>query len=168
MITPQATLTVTMNSFPSERVASAVSRLVFEFCKALLDDLDAADRFYMAAQELAENLVKYSSGPQVSLSAELIGTPGREILQLRAKNHSTPEQLRAVESRLSELRASQDPTGLYDRLIRETAPHADGSGLGLARLRAEGDFDVDYSIQGSELTILVRAFVTPPARPEVF
>ncbi len=66
---PKATLTVSMLSFPSDRIVGAISRLVYEFCRALIRDQDMAERFYMAAQELAENLVKYSSGPEVSLSA---------------------------------------------------------------------------------------------------
>lgn len=143
-------------------MVTAVSNLVSEFCRSLLKDPDVADRFHMAAQELAENLVKYSSGAQVSLSAELITSGDDAVLQLVAKNHSTQEQLRAVERKLVELTTASDPVEFYDRLIREAAPHADGSGLGLARIRAEGEFDVDYKIEGTELMISVRASVHPP------
>jgi len=163
---PKATLTVSMHSFPSDRIVGAISRLVYEFCRALIHDTDMAERFYMAAQELAENLVKYSSGSEVSLSAELLGVEGDAVLQLRARNHSTPDQLRAVEAKLRELTGASDPIELYDRLIRESAPHADRSGLGLARIRAEGEFDLDYAIDGDELTICVRASVHPQATLE--
>src|SRR5690606_42034916 len=108
------------------------------------------------------NLIKYSSGPEVSLKAELIASEGNAILQLMAKNHSTEAQLAAVEERLRELTAADDPVELYDRLIRETAQLEEGSGLGLARIRAEGELDVDYAIVGTELTISVRASVHPP------
>jgi hypothetical protein len=157
-----ATLAVTMSSFPGERMVAAVSHLVSEFCRALVQDQDVADRFHMAAQELAENLVKYSSGATVSLTAELFASGGDAVLELVARNHTTTEQLKAVERKLVELTTAPDPVEFYDRLIRETAPHADGSGLGLARIRAEGEFDVDYKIEGSELTISVRASVHPP------
>jgi len=160
---PKATLTVSMHSFPSDRVVGAVSRLVYEFCRALIHDQDMADRFYMAAQELAENLVKYSSGSEVSLAAELLGMEGDAVLQLRAQNRSTPDQLRAVEAQLKELAHASDPVELYDRLIRESAPHPDRSGLGLARIRAEAEFDLDYEIDGDQLTICVRASVHPQA-----
>lgn len=156
-----ATLVVTMSAFPGERMVTAVSSLVSEFCKTLLWDRDIADRFHMAAQELAENLVKYSSGSEVSLTAELIAGEDNTVLQLAARNHSTKEQLDAVELRLRELTTTDDPVELYDRLIRETAPLEDGSGLGLARIRAEAELDVDYSIVGTELTISVRASVQP-------
>ncbi|HET9955170.1 MAG TPA: hypothetical protein VFQ61_11735 [Polyangiaceae bacterium] len=158
---PSATLAVTMSSFPSARIVGAVSKLVSEFCRSLIEDPDVAARFHMAAQELAENLAKYSSGPHVSISAELIGTDTSAILRLQAKNRSTPQQLEAVALRLQELTSAEDPIELYDRLIRETAPLDDVSGLGLARIRAEGGLDVDYMIDGNELTISVHASVMP-------
>lgn len=156
------TLAVTMLCFPGERMVTAISNLVLEFCRLLVTDPDVADRFHMAAQELVENLVKYSSGEQVSLTAEVITEGADAVLQLVAKNHSTQEQLQAVERKLRELTTAPDPVELYDRLIRETAPFAEGSGLGLARIRAEGEFDMDYKIEGTELTISVRASVHPP------
>lgn len=150
-----------MTSLPGERMVSAISRLILEFCRGFIDDPDVADRFQMAAQELAENLAKYSAGNKVSLTAELRISPLGSVLELQAKNHSTPEQLKEVGQRLAELTTAADPIALYDRLIRETAPHQDGSGLGLARIRAEGALNVDYSIEGSELTISVHASVHP-------
>ncbi len=156
-----ASLAVSLSACPSGRIVGAISRLILEFCRGLVDDPDIADRFYMAAQELAENLVKYSSGPQVSLTAELRTSDAGAVLELEAKNHSTPEQLEAVERRLSELTNASDPIELYDRLILETAPQEEGSGLGLARIRAEGNLEVDYAIDGSELTISVHASVHP-------
>lgn len=156
---PRATLLMTMTAFPNARMVSATSKLLSEFCRALLDDPDVGARFHMAAQELAENLMKYSSGPTVSLAAELVPSDGAVTLRLEARNHSTPEQLRAVGVRLQELTTAEDPIALYDRLILETAPKEDGSGLGLVRIRAEGGFTINYSIQGDELTISVHTTV---------
>lgn len=158
---PRAVLDVTMTAFPTARIVSAVSKLVSEFCRALIEDADVASRFHMAAQELAENLAKYSSGPNVSLTAELLGTDTSAVLRLLARNRSTPEQLREVELRLQELTAAEDPVELYDRLIRETAPLDEGSGLGLARIRAEGGLNVEYAIDGDQVTIAVHAAITP-------
>ena len=158
---PRATLAVCMTAFPSDRIVSAVSRLVSEFCRALVDDVDVADRFHMAAQELAENLVKYSVGPQISIEVELRGTDGRARLLVRAKNHTTPEKMELVERRLLELTNAEDPVAHYDRLIRETAELEDGSGLGLARIRAEGELELEYAVEGNELTISVHASVSP-------
>lgn len=158
---PRATLAITLSAFPSERIVSAVSKLVSEFCFGLVDDADVAFRFHMAAQELAENLVKYSDGQQVTIDAELVGSDGAALLRLRAKNRSTPEKIAEVRERLEQLMSTDDPVALYDRLILETAPLEEGSGLGLARIRAEGGFNVDYTVDGNELTICVHTSVEP-------
>ena len=68
---------------------------------------------------------------------------------------------RAVERCLLALVDAKDPAQHYDSLIRASAPKAEGSGLGLARLRAEGELTVDYSIDGDQLTITVHASVEP-------
>lgn len=158
---PEATLSISMSSFTNDRIVSAISRLVTEFCLALLDDEDVAWRFQMAANELAENVVRYSTGPTVSITVELEDVPGNAVLRVRTSNQTTPERLREVEGRLQELTMTRDPVELYDRMIRETAPRAEGSGLGLARIRAEGELDLDYSIDGTALTISVHAPVKP-------
>jgi hypothetical protein len=41
--------------------------------------------------------------------------------------------------------------------VLESAPIPGVSGLGLARIRAESDFSMDYSVDGSELSISVQA-----------
>ena len=81
-------------------------------------------------------------------------------MEVRASNETTPERLQEVEGRLRELAEAEDPVALYDRLIMETAPRTDVSGLGLARIRAEGELNIDYSIEGNALTVTVHAPVT--------
>ena len=158
---PTAQLAVTMTALPNSRLVAAVSTLVCEFCRGLISDPQVTSRFHMAAQELAENLVKYSVGSEVKLAAQLTGTRDRAELCLRATNRSTPAQLDQVERCLAALVKAQDPAAHYDRLMREAAPREEGSGLGLARLRAEGELNVDYSIEGDQLTISVHAPVEP-------
>ncbi|MFZ5889515.1 MAG: hypothetical protein ACOY0T_00455 [Myxococcota bacterium] len=153
--TRRATLLLTMTAFSNARMVSAVSKLLSEFCRCLVDDPDVAARFYMVAQELAENLMKYSSGSNISVSAELLSQDGALTLRLEARNRTTPERLRAAELHLRELTSAKDPVALYDRLILETAPKLNESGLGLARIRAEGGFNLNYRIDGDELTVSV-------------
>ena len=153
--TQRATLLLTMTSFSNARMVSAISKLLCEFCRSLVEDPDVASRFHMVAQELAENLMKYSSGSNISVSAELLSIDGNPTLRLEARNRTTPERLRAVELHLRELMNAQDPIARYDRLVLETAPKQDESGLGLARIRAEGGFNLNYRIEGDELTVSV-------------
>jgi len=87
------------------------------------------------------------------------------LLTLRTKNHATKERLLEVATRLEEIRAAADPAKLYDRLIEETAPLQGVSGLGLARIRAEG-LNFNYQIQADELTLVVQEPVSKPVLAE--
>jgi hypothetical protein len=157
----QTTLSVSLSSSSSIAVIRTISRLVYEHCKTIALDDDLAARFQMAAQELTENVVKYSTGSQVKLEVELLDAATAPRLCVRASNEASPEQLREVDRRLSELISAADPVALYDRLIRESASQRDVSGLGLARLRAEGNFALEYAIQDRVLTISAHAGVAP-------
>ncbi|WP_373372160.1 MULTISPECIES: hypothetical protein [Sorangium] len=152
-----ASLFLCITFFPSDRLATAVLRLVSSFCGMILDDANVSSRFYMAAHELAENITKYSTGPKVSLELALEEAESSCILKIRARNEASPDRLREVERRLLELKTTSDPVKHYDELIHETAMVEGVSGLGLARVRAEGGLDVDYKIEGNELTIIAHA-----------
>jgi hypothetical protein len=158
----RVSLFIRLSFFPNEYFVSAISRLVSDFCQIGLRDLDISSRFHMAAHELAENVTKYSTKSRVSLEVELAEKDGLHTLSVRTRNHTSPDRLAEVEKRLKELKATKDPVGLYDRMIEETAPLEGVSGLGLARIRAEGGLDFDYTIEGDELTMVVQAPVPRP------
>jgi hypothetical protein len=121
----------------------------------------------MAAHELAENITKYSTGSRVSLEVELSETAGAHMLSVKTRNQTSPERLVEVEKRLSELKSTLDPVELYDRMIEATASLEGVSGLGLARIRAEGGLDFDYEINGNELTLIVQSAVPTPSLPSI-
>ncbi|CAN95366.1 hypothetical protein predicted by Glimmer/Critica [Sorangium cellulosum So ce56] len=154
---PNGSLFLCISFHPSERMANSVLRLVSSFCSMVLDDANVSSRFYMAAHELAENIIKYSSGPRVSLELALEERESSCVMKISARNEASPERLREVERRLFELKTASDPVKHYDELICETAMVEGVSGLGLARVRAEGGLDVDYTIEGNELTIIAHA-----------
>ncbi|WP_437643476.1 hypothetical protein [Sorangium sp. So ce362] len=161
MLTPKqaqsASLFLCVTFFPNERLSTAVLRLVSSFCGQVLDDANVSSRFYMAAHELAENITKYSSGSRVSLELALEEDQSSQVMKIRARNEASPERLREVERQLIALKAASDPVKHYDQLITETAMIDGISGLGLARVRAEGGLDMDYTIEGNELTIIAHA-----------
>jgi hypothetical protein len=161
-------LFICLSFFPSESLVSAISRLVSDFCQIGLRDLDISSRFHMAAHELAENITKYSTDARVSLEVELAETDGVHVLSVTTRNHTSPDRLLEVAKRLEEIKFTNDPNELYDRMIEESAPLDGVSGLGLARIRAEGGLELDYRIEGDELTVVVHAPVPkPPPRTPV-
>jgi hypothetical protein len=152
------------SSFSNDRLIPAISRLVTGFCRVGLGDLDTS-RFYMAAHELAENVTKYSTTSRGSLEVELSERDGAHTLCLKTRNQATPAQLAEVTRRLDELKRAPDPMALYDRIIEQSAPIEGVSGLGLARIRAEGGFEFEYAIEGDELTLVASTEVAKSERP---
>jgi hypothetical protein len=150
---------------PSEPLVSSISQLVSDFCEVGLTDRDISYRFRMAAHELAENITKYSTAALVSLEVELFELAGVHTLSMKTRNEASPDRLEEVERRLKALKTFPDPIELYDRLIAETAKVEGISGLGLARIRAEGGLSFDYSINGNELTLIVQGRVPEPRVP---
>jgi hypothetical protein len=155
-------LYVCVSFFPNEYLVSAISQLVSDFCRVGLRDLDISSRFHMAAHELAENITKYSTASRVSLEVELAEVHGVHTLSVRTCNEAAPERIVELARRLEELKTTPDPVGLYDRMIEQSAPLEGVSGLGLARIRAEGGLDFDYRIKGNEVTLVVQSLVPKP------
>ncbi|MEY2931503.1 MAG: hypothetical protein RL033_2252 [Pseudomonadota bacterium] len=147
-------------SFSLERshsLAGKIANWLIDFCQMTIGDRETTSRLHMAAHELIENVLKYGSTPEVGLEFELERCEQHSIVRLRTRNTASPQQLEEVIRRVQELRAAADPVAYYDRLIRSTAPVLGVSGLGLARIRAEAGLDVDCSVNGQEVSIVVQA-----------
>jgi hypothetical protein len=140
----------------SHNIAGKIANWLIDFCQMTIEDGETTSRLHMAAHELVENVLKYGSSPEMALEFELERGADMSIVRLRTRNTALPEQLREVTRRVSELRAAVDPVAYYDRLIRSTAPMVGMSGLGLARIRAEAGLDVDCSVEGREVSIVVQ------------
>jgi hypothetical protein len=140
----------------SHNLAGKIANWLIDFCQMTIEDLETTSRLHMAAHELVENVLKYGSTPEIALEFELERGAEVSIVRLRTRNTAEPEQLREVARRVSELRAAVDPVAYYDRLIRSTAPMVGMSGLGLARIVAEAGLDVDCTVEGKEVSIVVQ------------
>jgi len=138
-------------------MAGKIANWLIDFCQMTIGDRETTSRLHMAAHELVENVLKYGSTPEVGLEFELERGDENSIVRLRTRNTAAPEQLEEVTRRIMELRAATDPIAYYDQLIRATAPMVGMSGLGLARIRAEAGLDVDCSVSGREVSIVVQA-----------
>jgi len=138
-------------------MAGKIANWLIDFCQMTIGDRETTSRLHMAAHELVENVLKYGSTPEVGLEFELERGADGSIVRLRTRNTAAPEQLEEVTRRIMELRAATDPIAYYDQLIRATAPMVGMSGLGLARIRAEAGLDVDCSVSGREVSIVVQA-----------
>ena len=73
-------------------------------------------------------------------------------VEVRSTNRTTPDRLDELKRRIDSLQALPDPMALYVSMMSESAQRA-GSGLGLARIRVEGEMELAYDIEGDSVTI---------------
>ena len=142
---------------PSQRFVRKIVQWITDFCELSLQDNDVVYRVHMAIHELAENLVKYGTSTSVRLDVEVERAEGGSVLRLRTRNSAAPESLAEAVRILQGLRDADDPVAYYDQLVLASAPKEGVSGLGLARIRAEGDLDLDFEVDGNQLCIVVEA-----------
>jgi anti-sigma regulatory factor (Ser/Thr protein kinase) len=145
---------------PTQRFVSGLVRWLTDFCVLSSEDTETISRLQMAVNELVENLVKYGNAENVTVEVELDQVDGSSVVRVRTRNTASPERLEHVVRLLTDLRDTPDPIAYYDQLILESAPRAGVSGLGLARIRAEGDLNLDFEVVGQELSVAIETRLT--------
>jgi hypothetical protein len=155
---PSACAAIRFDYRPRVRLIASTRALVTDLCEQLLADADATSRVAMAAHELMENVAKYSSGGEGSVEVEVSERDGQSFIQVSTKNRASAEQRATLQELIRELRGADDPIAYYDSVIVKSL-RSKGSGLGLARIRAEGKMDIELSIDGDEVTISAQASV---------
>jgi len=147
---------------PRMRLITSTRMLVADLCDELLGDA-ATSRVAMAAHELMENVAKYSSGGEGSVEVALSQRNGQNYVQVSTKNRASAHQREQLQHLIGELRRAADPIAYYDAVIAKSVL-SKGSGLGLARIRAEGNMEVDLSIEGDQVTISAQGSVARRSR----
>lgn len=151
---------------PSIESIESTRRYAAELFQSLRCDDDTTSRAALTIHELLENIVKYSADGYVTLdvgiaAAEEAGgvvSAQDSVIRIRASNRARPEQLSELRRRLDALQELDDPMAVYVRMLIHAAPTEHGSGLGLARIRVEGEMALTYSVEGDRITITA---VTP-------
>jgi hypothetical protein len=137
---------------PNVDLISSTRRFVDELMNSMLADPDASSRVALTIHELLENTLKYSTDGEARVDVSLQRNEGRTAVEVRVSNRCTPEQLEELQRRIDELREAADPMGLYVSMMVDCAQR-DGSGLGLVRIRVEGEMELAYAIDGDRITI---------------
>lgn len=119
-----------------------------------LGDDDKAEKIALAADELAENAIKYNAGADSSnVHIKLIHDVPDKSMTLTIRNHSTGENIAILEEELKKLNDGK-PRDRFLKKLREIPGRTDGkSMLGLARVRYEAGCGLSAEVDGEQVTI---------------
>ena len=140
---------------PNSKLVSTVRKFTEEFYRRMLDDHDTSERVALATHELLENAIAYASDQETSVRVEL----DDDQLVVKTWNRTSPERLASLKILIDKMNGASDPNAYYQTLMTDTAYRTDGSGLGLARIRAEADMAIPYEITADSVCIEARTTV---------
>jgi len=141
---------------PNVALVATVRRFVTDFYGKVVRDDDVTDRLAVAAHELLDNAVRYSSDSQTVIGIHVNREEANLEVTIRTTNRASAAQLDAARRALDEVISASDASAVYAAQVRRAAKRTDGSGLGLGRVRAEMDLSLSYEIRDDSVTILAR------------
>jgi hypothetical protein len=148
-----------LNFRPNFELITIVRRFVSDFYDRMLDDADGVSRVALATHELLENAVKYSSDGATSLSIRVDHEGAESVVSIRISNRATKENLEALSAMFEEMARAPDPFQHYQAVMERVAKRKEGSGLGLVRVRAEGEMTMSHTIDDDCVCILAQTHV---------
>ncbi len=129
---------------------------VREFCgffaRATFDDAAVGDRVGLVVHELIENAIRY--GDEKELELRLERTEGSVVI--RVANTTSEERAKRLAAVFSEM-MSVSPGDAYARALQSAASRPSiESGLGLPRVRCEGQVELELDIEPGRVCITAR------------
>ena len=146
---PTAPAALRLRIRPPWSFVEPLRRFVEAFCTAAGLDPTRSVQIALAAHELTQNAVTHCDGTPIDLALEL--DPAARTIRLCTSNRCTAAGFTAIAARIDRLRG--DALTTYVAEMRRAAPEPRG-GLGLGRVRYEGELELDASFDGERVTIV--------------
>jgi two-component sensor histidine kinase len=141
---------------PSTNLVPVVRRFVNEFYARVLADAELTSRLALATHELVENAVKYGCSEETRLRLQVAHDGNDQAVVIQTWNRidsASADHLRRHFTEMKGVPADEH----YQHRMKIAAKSVDGSGLGLARIRAESDMTLDFALEGDTVCISARA-----------
>jgi hypothetical protein len=116
---------------------------------------DDVSRVAMATHELLENAIKFSSDGSTSLCVEVGGSK----ITITTRNRAKPADVAELQQIAKDLASTLDPMLYYLEQMRRTPMKA--GGLGLGRVAAEGEMQIELVLDGDTVQVRAEAMLTP-------
>jgi hypothetical protein len=133
-------------------LVSSSRQLIAQLCAAYLEPTDQTAALVMAAQELLENLAKYSIDGDAAFEFVLFMKDDQAHAKISSVNAASDEHLAQAAQLLERIASSTEPVALYDDWVARSGDR-EGSRLGLIRLRAEAELSLTHSVESGRLHI---------------
>src|SRR5262245_24752924 len=143
----------------SPSMVSPTRRIIEAKIGPVLDDEDAIFRVAMTAHELLENAAKYASDGKARLEVSIKPRDEGAIVRVVVTNNAAQEHITELETCYAEMSAAKDAMAHYFSLMRVNAKAGAMSRLGLARVRAEGEMDIEVDVEGERVKVVASGIV---------
>jgi hypothetical protein len=134
---------------PCLEQVSTVRRFLEDYYQPLLNDPDLLCRMAIATHELLENASKYSAQGASRLQVSVAQNGHGMELSVKVSNFPAPEHIGDLKATVAGVTSPEDASEAYQLHMVAAALRGEGSGLGLARIRAEADMTLVLTIDGN-------------------
>jgi hypothetical protein len=156
------TLSLDLTFVPDASDPSEIRHFVESHYRRVVTDAEQLARVGMAAHELLENAVKYATDGTARFTVEITRNGEAQHVRITLSNRAGERHRNQLQRLFAEMASSADALEHYDRLLRSPVerPLGLGAGVGLARVRAEGQMRLTLSCDGDRVCLRAEAELT--------